>query len=553
MKLNKLLFITVIILTSILLMTFHVNASEVDPEVIDQPNNEVLEAENNPLLELLPTSLVLDIPESNYEKAENYYYKKVEDILKEQKVIYEFVNSNELYETKFIKISNYPAENIYTEIHFFYSGMSIEFDDFYIATFDLEQYKINEKGQKIDGTNVLRQIELTYTTRENYNREDAKKANEIVINQKDYHILNFDNVVKSNNVLKYELETSEKYYTNSINDKTVIIRAVSFAGGGYELASTNDVMLGVFINGVFYRIIHLDNNEVYITEVNVPKTVADKDIENFVAEKIATIFEKNEYIKENLGNLAITAAKGNIVPDSEEVFCSQVPNLYTISIKGTKSDEIFYDFVTVKRDIEVNKKDEKSNIKLEADSTIVPENTILVVNELKEGTSFEIAEKSLEKEVEKFVVYDITLQSNGVSIQPNGKVKISIPIPKEFNKDSLVAYRVEENGNKTKYAVKVETVDDIDYAIFETDHFSIYTLAVNKSTPTQDKTTTQTTNKTPSKEQKVENTETATEKSTIVKETPKTGDTEILIWIAMVIISTIGIIGTAKLQQKIYK
>ena len=54
----------------------------------------------------------------------------------------------------------------------------------------------------------------------------------------------------------------------------------------------------------------------------------------------------------------------------------------------------------------------------------------------------------------------------------SGNVKISIPIPSEFNKSQLVAYRIDESGKKIEYTVKVNG----EYAVIETDHFSTYVL-----------------------------------------------------------------------------
>ena len=74
-------------------------------------------------------------------------------------------------------------------------------------------------------------------------------------------------------------------------------------------------------------------------------------------------------------------------------------------------------------------------------------------------------------------VYDITLQSEGVEVQPNGKVKVSIPVPNDLDINKLVVYRINDDRTKTEYAVTVEN----GYATFETDHFSTYVLAEEKT------------------------------------------------------------------------
>ena len=57
--------------------------------------------------------------------------------------------------------------------------------------------------------------------------------------------------------------------------------------------------------------------------------------------------------------------------------------------------------------------------------------------------------------------------SNNTTIQPNGKVKISIPIPNGYDTSKIVVYRIAENGTKTKY----DTTINNGYVTFETDHY----------------------------------------------------------------------------------
>lgn len=122
----------------------------------------------------------------------------------------------------------------------------------------------------------------------------------------------------------------------------------------------------------------------------------------------------------------------------------------------------------------------KTNINLNADKGVLPNGTTLEAENIKEGTFYNTVTKILSN-VKGFRLYDINLLSNGTKIQPNGKVKVSIPIPSDFDKTKLSVYRVSENGDKTEYKVTVEG----DYATFETDHFSMYVLAEKTAeTPT---------------------------------------------------------------------
>lgn len=123
-------------------------------------------------------------------------------------------------------------------------------------------------------------------------------------------------------------------------------------------------------------------------------------------------------------------------------------------------------------------KDPTSNIKLDANSGIIPGDTTLNVNPVTEGERFEEI-KVLFGDV-KFTIFNISLISEDVTIQPSGTVKISIPIPIGYDRDNLIAYRVDTDGTVTKYAVTI----DGDYAVFETSHFSDYVLAEKESSTT---------------------------------------------------------------------
>ena len=136
------------------------------------------------------------------------------------------------------------------------------------------------------------------------------------------------------------------------------------------------------------------------------------------------------------------------------------------------------------------KTDNKTNIKLETQKDVIPDNTIMDITEITSGETFNTIKDTLEK-IKNFKAFDITLKSNNTNIQPNGNVKISIPIPEDFDTSKLVVYRFEEDGSNIEYQVAVAN----GYATFETDHFSTYVLGEQEkvSSETQDKNVIETT------------------------------------------------------------
>ena len=136
---------------------------------------------------------------------------------------------------------------------------------------------------------------------------------------------------------------------------------------------------------------------------------------------------------------------------------------------------------------DVTTTNDETGIKLDTNTDAVPENTTLVVNTITSGDTYINAQTVLNGTVSKMYVYDISLKSEGVEIQPNGKVKISIPVPSDVDTSKLVIYRITDNGEKIEYTATIETIDGIKYATFETDHFSTYVLAEKTATSESNK------------------------------------------------------------------
>ena len=118
-------------------------------------------------------------------------------------------------------------------------------------------------------------------------------------------------------------------------------------------------------------------------------------------------------------------------------------------------------------------KDDSTNVILTADEGVITNGTTLKVTEITEGEKFESIKKVITDS--KYKIFSISLLLNGTEVQPNGKVKVSIPIPTGYNKENLIVYYVDTTGATTKHNVTVSA--DGNYAIFETDHFSDYVLA----------------------------------------------------------------------------
>lgn len=250
----------------------------------------------------------------------------------------------------------------------------------------------------------------------------------------------------------------EKLFTNAGLE---YIRTDMGSGGAELCGSSISNQVIITKNSVAYFLVTCKfTGNIVIT---VPASIEDTDkaIIDYSSQKLKERMKSLGCEESEINSLTIT--KGT----EQDKYIVNVGNnvTETIIIRKTKQEA-----VTVT--------DKATNIKLDTNVNIVPANTILNAKEIKEEKTLNVVKESLKELSNKYTTYDITLTSSGVKVQPNGKVKISIPIPTDYDKTKLAVYRVADNGEKTQYDVKVEG----NYATFETDHFSTYVLAENNVT-----------------------------------------------------------------------
>lgn len=124
-----------------------------------------------------------------------------------------------------------------------------------------------------------------------------------------------------------------------------------------------------------------------------------------------------------------------------------------------------------------------TNVTVSSTDSSVPLDTRVAVDKLTSGTEYDKIMNILD--VEEHETFDITLYSevkgDYVTKLDNGTFEVKIPISDALKgKDDLIAYYVDENDEIVPYDVDI----DGDYAVFTTDHFSIYTIAEAADTNT---------------------------------------------------------------------
>lgn len=121
---------------------------------------------------------------------------------------------------------------------------------------------------------------------------------------------------------------------------------------------------------------------------------------------------------------------------------------------------------------------------IEIDTSAFPEKTVLKVEAVEESCDkFTTAKKALPKAVELFA-YEITAESKGVVVQPDGSVTVNFPLPETFDntKHDVAIYYVADDG--TTELITSSVADGKIVAALN--HFSTYVVVLlEKETTTE--------------------------------------------------------------------
>ena len=118
-----------------------------------------------------------------------------------------------------------------------------------------------------------------------------------------------------------------------------------------------------------------------------------------------------------------------------------------------------------------------------------PKDTVLKVETVKQENKKMDTVKAALPEALKIDAYEITAQSKGVKVQPNGTVKVTFPVPQSYDsaKHDIEVYFVSDDGKTEKITAKLRK----EGVVAELLHFSTYVvILVEKKTVTGSDTTT---------------------------------------------------------------
>ena len=474
----------------------------------------VTNEEAQAMLDVIPDEIKLDITEAEYEKTDNIIEQKVKNI--------------------------WESKGLSTE------GMDITIYGAHLWDFDINTATITISGNSNSGSVYkTKKISISYSNSNQRNSADEQYVKNLNIKTPEYLTIDLSKCDDWEEAFRI----ANEYYNKNINDKNIHIDVVSGAGGAEMIGlvcGEHGADIGIFKNGILYDIKTIGCLP-FIPEIIIPDTIKDNDEDyiNYAMPIIKKWLKENRidtdwYTENEIDNITIT--KGGTVDywnynGNKKHTEFSVENGYTVKIIGSQYGEETATIVLKKAKstsvaTSIKKEDATTGIRLEATTNVVSSNVVLTSTKVTEQNILNIVKGALKDISTKYIVYDINLLENNVKIQPNGKVKISIPIPTDYDKTKLAVYRVADNGEKTPYDVKVEG----NYATFETDHFSIYVLAEKETTQNTENTVKPSTTTTPEHKK---------------DDTPKTGTTASIYFIIPVaVISALGIIAFRRKETK---
>ena len=224
-----------------------------------------------------------------------------------------------------------------------------------------------------------------------------------------------------------------------------------------------------------YAYTYIDKGLYLKRVIYIPEDTADTKDAYIVAaqRRIDEYLGKDNGVIVSYGGL-LSSLEDDAIDETYEI--NHDGNYYNIEVLGRN-----YKFYIAKADESLlveptySGKNIKTDISITSDSAKLPLDTIINAEKLTSGAEYERILGILDLDAN--VTYDVKLYSNAlgdyITKLDDGTFNVKIPVPADLKGKDLVVYYVDKYGNvDDDYTVKPEG----DYVMFNTDHFSIYTL-----------------------------------------------------------------------------
>lgn len=196
---------------------------------------------------------------------------------------------------------------------------------------------------------------------------------------------------------------------------------------------------------------------------------------------IDEMYELNESMKNS--PLYVAKTKEEIINELKEELRRMLSDILEDDehiYKVTIGDNVYYTLIrsdsSKMLETTYRTSDVLTDISISSSNKTIPYDALVNVKKITDGETYKKILDILK--LTDSEMYDLKLFSksldNYVSKLVDGSFEVKIPIKDEYKNKNLVAYYVDDNGKVTEYDVSVKD----GYAIFNTNHFSIYTLGV---------------------------------------------------------------------------
>lgn len=173
---------------------------------------------------------------------------------------------------------------------------------------------------------------------------------------------------------------------------------------------------------------------------------------------------------DTVGETTIIPALGHKVGNWETVTEPTTENegkkIQTCSVCGEKLCEEIIPKLEI-----IIAEDKKTGVSLEVEKDSVDGEVEIRVEESHDGVAFNLIDDELS--VIQSFIYDIKMIVDGTETQPNGKLKVKIPVPEGYIPERTRVFHV---NTKTGKVENMNAVYEDGYMVFKTDHFSYYAL-----------------------------------------------------------------------------
>lgn len=447
---------------------------------------------------------------------------ELEDTIEIKSYYPNLIKDNEDSANEFIGVFDYIFSNQYY-------GYELDYSDGMPCNEDYTRCKLSNSSTSESYKTV--NIKYVYDKKiaESIDKLTKKLGYSAKFSLKDFELINF--WLNGGSSINYSDE-----YKKIVNYKNFYL---DIRAGSEDTFVTDSFGVGYYsYNGTLYKVVNELGTEgfnILYVESNVENDklldTIQKRIDSYIGKGKMTVsvsdYSLDEYIEEARSSLNQYDRESDYYKD----MMKRINELDDVSadrkLYKVKVDDKEYKFVIGKNTEKMYTpklitSDFKTNVMISTDNTsVIPLDAMINIKKLTSGEEYNKILKILN--ITDNEMFDISLFTNSLNKNitklDDGSFEVKIPITEKLKDKNLVVYYVDNNNKIETYDVEISD----GYAVFKTNHFSIYTLSeVKEEEPSKDKPSVD-------KEEKK------------LVENPKTGD-NIVIYIAVTIASLVTVV-----------